>query len=232
MSPSPSPSAHQRIPERRRIGRFAIEFEAVLTRISRAGDQNLTPRQVLVTRPVIGDGGEVPSARNQFRENEFRLGALQGKQARLVAHVFERAVLGVVGSHPFPVLFDVRRVHDGHVALLIEPVDREVVHDTARLPAHGRIEDAANFEPADVVRDHLVDESARFSPARLELAHVAHVEEAGGFPHRTVLFDDARVLDGHLIAREWHHLRACGLVGFIQGGSAEFLVCIRHDNLT
>ena len=77
-----------------------------------------------------------------------------------------------------------------------------------------------------------MDESARFFTARFEFAHVAYVEQTGRFPHRTVLLDDTRVLDGHLITSEGHHLGACGLVGFIQGGSAQFLLGIRHDNLT
>ena len=133
------------------------------------------------------------------------------------------------GGHPLPVLLDVRRVHDGHVAIRLEPIHREVVHDAALVPAHGGVEDAPGVELQNVVRHHFVKKGARPRAARLELAHVAHVEQAGRPPHRVVLVHHARVLDGHLEARERRHLRAGGPVPLIQGGSAQLPRLARHE---
>ena len=67
----------------------------------------------------------------------------------------------------------------------------------------------------------------RYSSARgaahLELAHVAHVEDAGVLAHRAVLGDHAFVLHRHLPAREWNHPGPGCQVPVVERSAAEGL---------
>ena len=68
----------------------------------------------------------------------------------------------------------------------------------------------AVLEAVDVVREHRLEERLRARAVHVDLAHVRDVERARVRSHRLVLLDDARVLDGHLVAGEGHHARPEG----------------------
>ena len=64
-------------------------------------------------------------------------------------------------------------------------------------------------------------------PAKLDVAHVADVEEAHAGAHGHVLGDQARILDRHIPAAEVDHLRAKPSMQAVQWSFAEFDRC-RH----
>ena len=76
---------------------------------------------------------------------------------------------------------------------------------------------AARCDPPDVVGEELLQEDEGARTARLHLAHVGDVEDAGALADRGVLGADARVLHRHLPARERHEARPCCHVALVQG---------------
>ena len=79
--------------------------------------------------------------------------------------------------------------------------DEIVQHPTAFV-AEERVLTVADREPPHVVdRQRLADRAGLWA-ADLDLAHVAHVEEAAVLADRTMLFGNAAVGEGHLPAAE------------------------------
>src|SRR4030095_15238186 len=62
-------------------------------------------------------------------------------------------------------------------------------------------------ETADVVHGQLLAQRRRSLPAQLDLAHVAHVEQAAVRPHGAMLVERPRVGDRHVPAGELHDAR-------------------------
>ena len=86
-----------------------------------------------------------------------------------------------------------------------EPVNQHVVENASLVVGDERIPDLARFELGDVVGEQVVEKAARIGPAELDPAHVSDIEQADGLPHRLMLLDDRRVLDGHFPAGEVDH---------------------------
>ena len=116
----------------------------------------------------------------------------------------------------------VRGVHHDH-QLVVEPVDRAVVHEGALGREDRRVLHLPpRLERADVVAGDPVDEGVPVGAGDLELAHVGDVEDADAAPHGVVLGEDAgRVLHRHLPAGERHHLGAERLVAVVERGALE-----------
>ena len=54
-----------------------------------------------------------------------------------------------------------------------------------------------------------------------DFAHVAHVEQAGGRPNRSVLFQNAGILEGHLPAAKVDHFGSHAAMRGVEGGGLE-----------
>jgi hypothetical protein len=54
-----------------------------------------------------------------------------------------------------------------------------------------------------------------------DLAHMADIEQAGGGSNGRVLFEDSRVLEGHVPAAKVHHFGAHSDVRGVQGSGFE-----------
>ena len=137
-----------------------------------------------------------------------RARALHGEQrvvVRDVAHV-GAAQLALLQPVEDGLAFDAFATIE--VAVLVEPVDDQVVDDPAVLVREQRVLRVAGLELVDVVRERRLQQVARRRPFDLDLAHVRDVEDAGVGAHRPVLRDHALVLHGHLPAGERDHARA------------------------
>ena len=69
--------------------------------------------------------------------------------------------------------------------------------------------------------EHLENRHLLAGPGDLDLSHVGHVEEAGAFADRLVLFLDRAVLDRHLEAGEGDQSRPQACVGRVERRAAE-----------
>ncbi len=136
-----------------------------------------------------------------------RVRALDGEQREVVRDVAHVGAAQLVLLQPLVRRFPVRRVHDEQVAVVVEPVDDQVVDDPARVGRQQRVLRVAGRELVDVVRERRLQQVAGRRPFDLDLAHVRDVEDAGVRAHGPVLGDHALVLDRHLPARERHHPR-------------------------
>jgi len=84
-------------------------------------------------------------------------------------------------------------------------VDQQVVDHAAVGLAHRRVEHAAGEKLGDIVRDEVVQEPGGVRTSHVNLAHVAHVEQPRGAPHRLMLLENAAVLHRHLPACKGDH---------------------------
>jgi hypothetical protein len=108
---------------------------------------------------------------------------------------------------PVPVLLEVAGV-DHHHVVVGEAVEDAVVQGGAVGTGQDRVLGLADLEAGRVVGEQVLDEIQGLWAPDLELAHVGHVEEAGGGPHRLCSLRSRGVLDGHGVAGERDHLRA------------------------
>ena len=117
-------------------------------------------------------------------------------------------------ANPGEVLLRGARVDDQQIVVFAQAVHEDVVDEGAlrreqrgvvRLPIH---------EARRVVHGDVLDSSKRAGTAKLDLAHVAHVEETDGGAHRHVLPNQSNaeaaggsgVFDGHIPSAEVDHL--------------------------
>src|SRR5207247_11473579 len=94
------------------------------------------------------------------------------------------------------------------LARVANALDGGVVDDRPARLARERVVELAHRQGRDVVAGQTLERGEGAGPLDLELAHVAHVEEADGAAYRPVLLDDSGVLHRHLPAPERHHARA------------------------
>ena len=111
-----------------------------------------------------------------------------------------------LGTDMGPILVDVSRIDAQHIGLGVEPVDENVVDDTAPTVWHTGILHLAVVEFRDVVGRDVLQQGERFGPLDPDFAHVADIENAGSVAYGGVFVVDARELDRHVVAREFGHL--------------------------
>ena len=167
-------------------------------------------------------------ARNELGEHGHSARALQGDQRVGVVHFEADACwemlrdMGVVGVLAAGVDHQQKRA----VALAaFRTRDHEIVENAAIGREELRVALLARLEIEDVGRDEGLERASRrcmIGPVQPADAHVAHVEEPGLLARPEVLLEHAeRILHGHVVARERHHLGARGDVQIIEGSSPE-----------
>ena len=131
---------------------------------------------------------------------------------KLLAVACLHAELPALFADVVPVLFDVGGIDAEHVGLGIDPVDEDVVHDTAPAVGHAGILHLAVIEFRHVVGRDALQQVEGLGSLDPDFAHVAHVEDAGAAADGHVLVVDARELDGHIVSREFGHFSPRGNV--------------------
>src|SRR4029453_2487862 len=132
---------------------------------------------------------------------------LQRQERGLCADVAHRHAVACVTRDPGEVGGRIRCIHDQHEAVGREPEHDQVVQHTARVVAENRVLPVTVAETADVVHGQLLAQRRRSLPAQLDLAHVAHVEQAAVRPHGAMLVERPGVGDRHVPAGELHDAR-------------------------
>ena len=195
-----------------------VQLEAVLARVSRARDDRRDARHARRREAIVRDRRDV----GLRQPTDERLGArsLHRDQTGRRRDVLPARAAGMPG-HPRPVLVDVRRVHRQHEAIARQARDRQVVDDAALRRAENRVLNLADVERAHVVRGQRLERRERALTVDLELAHVAHVEEAHRRAHRAMLLQDSAILHGHVPPAEFHHSRARFDMGVVERSSLE-----------
>src|SRR6266540_1719643 len=156
-------------------------------------------------------------------DERLGLRTLDRDQPRALGGVAPARVLDAPGllRDPGPVLVDVPGVDGEHVAIITYAVHGEVVDDRAVRVTQQGVLDLAHVQSRHVVGGQMLERGEGPGALDLELAHVAHVEEPDGAPHRAVLLDDARVLHRHVPAAEGHHARPGLDVRLMERGALE-----------
>ncbi len=116
-------------------------------------------------------------------------------------------------------------VDDEQVVVVAEPVDEDVVDERALRREQRGVVRLAVLEARGIVHGDVLHGGQRAGAAKLDLAHVAHVEEADAGAHGQVLGDEAAagagILDRHVPAAEVDHLGLEGAMGGVESGLFE-----------
>jgi hypothetical protein len=97
-----------------------------------------------------------------------------------------------------------------------EAVDQEIVDEGALGRQQPGVLRLPHLQLRRVVGRDALDRRQGVLAGDLDLSHMTDVEHAGAGADGIVLDDDARVLDGHVPAAEWDHLRAGGAVTSVE----------------
>ncbi len=176
----------------------------------------------VVAQTVQGDVGQ----RSQHGGSQRSLdGHERGRQGAVVED-------GAAAGQPFGQRIadgrGVGGVGDDQEPLGTEAVDDQVVDDAAVGCADHRILGPAYRQRRRIADQRISEPGARFFALDEELAHVGEIEQAGPGTHRSMLVEDAGVLDRHQPAGELHHLRAEGDVAIGQRRREKGLMGLGH----
>ena len=189
----------------KRLGgsRGGEKLEAVLACVA-------SPRDDASGARDFGLGDSEPPHRGERRareplQNRLGLWALYGDKPGLLAEIAEAGVLRAEFEQPFAVGGDIRRVDAEHVARVVEPVHDQVVDRAALRRAHQCVLGAAGFQPRRRIGHRTLEQLQGCAADKLELAHVAEVENPGARAHGEMFVDYPCVADRHLKAAERGH---------------------------
>ena len=217
-------------PDCRRIVPRWTNLKAVLSRVPAAGQKHPPPRNVDFRDRV--EGAHLVEGRGRkYTQDARRGGTLQRDQRHFPRNVADRRAVAVVFD-PGQILRRRRRVNHEQITRRRHTKDGEVVDDPAVRITHRCVEPATDLELRDVVGDEPPQQRQRARPLDHNLSHVRDVEEPGARADRLVLFDDPRVLDGHLPSREGHDARAVVEVRRVQRSPPENLSLAGHGYLS
>src|SRR5690606_4112838 len=212
----PGSGLDERRPQRLRVLGAAEELEAVLAGVAGPRHDGRLAGEVRLGEAEVADRGEVD--RGEWLQGGLRPGTLESQEGQAVAVVSKH---GSLRSEPGKVRLAVGRVDHDEDPLCREAVADHVVDHLALVVDDDGVERPAVLDSAEVVGDQPVAVLERAGPLEDEDAHVRDVEEAGIVADGVVLLQHGGVLDGHLPAGEFHHLRAGTKVGVIKGGAAK-----------
>ncbi len=112
-----------------------------------------------------------------------------------------------------------------HVVVLAQPVHQDVVDKRALRREQRRIVRLPVLQPRSVVHGNVLHGSQRARTAKLNLTHVAHVEQAHAGTHRHVLGNKAAswtwVFNRHVPPPKVDHLGLEGAVRGVESGSLQ-----------
>ena len=212
-----SAGRHQRRPQL--VGRLRGDeyLEPVFSGVPGARDRRADPRDLAGGEAVVPDGREIDVGQGLHDvEGQRSLDREQGvPRAGVHGHRVADARDAVL--NPPEARLDVGGVDHQQEVVVGQPVHQEGVEERALGRRESRVLRLPDVEAARVVGRHALHGGEGVRPRDLDLAHVADVEQPGGPAHREVLVGDTAVPEGHLPARERHHLRPEGDVTSMQG---------------
>jgi hypothetical protein len=214
--------------QRLRVLRRNRDLKAVLARIARAADVAVEAADTHARRRHECEAG---CRRREPRHRRLGGRTLQGNErtfrCRQQHHRGREAARDVRVVHLLARGID----HQEQPAVVIRrgrPSDHQVVDDAARIVEELGVALLAGLEPQDIGRHQCLQRGGcgcMVGPDQERLPHVRDVEQAGLGPRVLVLPEDAqRVLDGHLVAGERHHLGAQRHVQRVKRRAVERLV--------
>ncbi len=189
--------------------RREADFEAVLAGIARARNIGGFTQQV--------EGStfheiKIAGFRAKFLHHLVRLGALQGQQ-RAFGQDFELDVgtgfvIGDRVGDDLEILVLARRIDDQQETFGLGPRHHPVVQDAALGIEQQRVLLLAGRQDGKIGRGQGLERGDGALARQPRLAHVRHVEQAGGRSRPLMFGQHAFVLHGHVIAGKRHHTRA------------------------
>ena len=228
MTPALAPASQHRLPDMRGLRRRHEHLEAVLAGVAGARDRAAHAGHFAGGEPVVlhlasGTAVSVCSTSSAAgpcsASSAYRLLVLTAGASAKSAHL---------AANPGVVLLDVRGVDDQQEVVVGHAVHEQVVDEGAGWRGERGVVDLPDGEARGVVGRDLLHGRQRVGAGDLDLAHVAHVEQAGPCPDGHVFVGDAGVLDGHVPAAERHHASLVAEVRGVQRGLLEGGLGVGH----
>ena len=119
-----------------------------------------------------------------------------------------RSVLLDVFLQPGEIFISAGCVHDEQKFLLVDPINDQIIDDSAVFVEEKSVLPLANFQLIDVVSQHRIQPFGRRRTADNQLSHVGNIEDPDVISHGVMFFEDARVLHGHEPPAERNDFRA------------------------
>ena len=178
----------------------AIDFEAVLSGVARAGDDDGLAFVAIGHIKRLGciELQFLTGQSQHFFYDSLGLGALYGELTVVVALVLEVDVeTGHLLLHPRHVLVDIGGVDDEEEVVVGHLIDEEVIDGAAVGIAHHAIIDLSHGCISHVVGEDVLNVALGIGSCDTHFAHVADIKDTTMLAHRVVLVGDVRVLNGH-----------------------------------
>ena len=109
---------------------------------------------------------------------------------------------------PGEVFIGARGIHDEEKLPLLDPINDQIINDSAAFVEEKSVLPLANFQLVDVVSQHRVQPFGSRRIADDQLSHVGNIEDADVISHGLMFFEDADVLHRHEPAAERNDFRA------------------------
>ena len=104
-----------------------------------------------------------------------------------------------------PILVDIGRIDYEQISFGIDPVNQQVVHDTALVIRKASILSFADRQHGSVVRGNALDKSQRIRTFYPKLAHVGDIEHTHTIHNGHVFVDNTGVFDRHVETCKFMH---------------------------
>ena len=163
---------------------------------------------------------ELPEIQSDRLHDRIGSRPLQGKKCRPVTGVLERDIRRECRLEPTDHHVPVGGIHHQQEPVL-ESIDEQILHDSALFIEQASVQRPTRRSLVQVTGQLVLQEVLGSNPREPQFTHVAHVEQADGGPDSLVLLAQARILDGHLMAREGDHLGPGGYMQWMQGGAGQ-----------
>lgn len=163
---------------------------------------------------------ELPEIQSDRLHDGIGRRPLQGKERRPVTGILERDIRRERRLEPADHRFPVGGIHHQQEPVF-KPIDEQVLHNAALFVEQAGVECSTRLGLVHVTGQLMLQEIPGSSSRKPQFTHVAHVEQADGRPDGLVLLAQARILDGHLMARKRDHLGTGGHMQWIQGGAGQ-----------
>ena len=121
-------------------------------------------------------------------------------------------------AHPSPVLVDVGSVGHHEIMVVGDAIDEHVIDDAAFAVGQAGVLHLTVAQSGHVIDGAVLHELLGQRAFGAELAHVAHVEHADVVAHVEVFFDEAAVLNRHVVTGKFSHFGAQIMVDLVKRG--------------
>ncbi len=205
-----------------------IDLKTVFAGVAGARNHDVVQAADLTpAKPIVFDLIQLQIS--QLLQHIHRFGPLNG-QLRVHVGVVRNMTLEGLSLLPNPlmILLTGSSVDNDQIVVVREFMHHDVIDKCALGVQHGRVVGLANLQLGRIVHGELLHRVERLGTAQLDVAHVAHIEEAHARANCHVLGCNTGIFDRHVPTAEVDHFGAESAMDSIERGLAKCGFSSRH----